>query len=398
LKAGGAVASEEDIQQSKVNKDAGVFMMDDSASLLPTVADRVSLDTARSWCNENNTKWLDMSFQPNLKALIDVQDKSTLPARYHDVEWVRAGEACSGAFLGDWDVTAESLGDPFFIATLPDDPNPAFTDAEASESGIYEVRVHFMGKEHVVIVDDFVPAIDGKPISACSKSGMMWPLIYEKACAKVAGSYQALSSLRHNEATADASISLDQPVALIQNSRRDAEIGNFTAPAVAAATLAGFGDDLSRFASYFSEQTYNPEPLEKEPVPLTLGAFKTTQFALRAPAKILKINADTTVHIECSYSQETSGQCQVTVCLFEMAHHPPPFDPQDPKWRMISGNTSQFGQKSVVIETRLEAQSGFPYLVVVGTPVNNGEGEPDLKLEILADNDTVEISDAIVAE
>merc|ERR1711959_187346 len=95
-----------------------------------------------------------------------------------------------------------------FIATLPDNPSSAFTDDTASDGGVYEVRVSFMGQQHIVMVDDFVPAIDGKPISACSKSGMMWPLIYEKACAKVAGSYQALSALRHNEA--DAKISLDK--------------------------------------------------------------------------------------------------------------------------------------------------------------------------------------------
>merc|ERR1712159_299256 len=124
---------------------------------------------------------------------------------------------------------------------------------------------------------------------------------------------------------------------------------------------------------------------------------------MRAPSKIVKINMDTTVRIECSYSPETSGSCQVAVCIVEMAHHGPPFNPQDSeKWRMIRGTLSQFGQTSVVIETRLEAQReidgklqpGFPYLVLVGTPVNKCETEPELSLEILADNDTVEVRDA----
>merc|ERR1711935_404940 len=95
-----------------------------------------------------------------------------------------------------------ALGDPFFLATLPDDPNSAFPhDATESEHGLYEVTVQWMGETKTVMVDDFVPAIDGKPISLESASGMMWPLIYEKACAKVAGSYQALAALRHAEKT-----------------------------------------------------------------------------------------------------------------------------------------------------------------------------------------------------
>merc|ERR1711865_305091 len=209
---------------------------------------------------EHNAKFLDSSFQPCLGSLVDVTDNSKLPGRYHDVEWVRAGEACKGNFSGAFDVTAGPLGDPFFIATLPDTPDSAFPhQMSESEFGLYEVTVQWMGETKTVLVDDFVPAIDGKPISAVSASGMMWPLIYEKACAKVAGSYQALSALRHGDSTLSQAMVSSLPDNMNASSRRQHEVNNFITPCLSAAMLGGFASNdqsLASFAEFFSQPEF----------------------------------------------------------------------------------------------------------------------------------------------
>eukprot|EP00658_Telonema_sp_P-2_P009203 TRINITY_DN13466_c0_g4_i2.p1 TRINITY_DN13466_c0_g4~~TRINITY_DN13466_c0_g4_i2.p1 ORF type:complete len:1781 (+),score=495.49 TRINITY_DN13466_c0_g4_i2:171-5513(+) len=383
LKAGGAVASEDDIRQSQENGDSTTLLTTEFVDE-PSVHDRASLENAREWCLANNAKFVDVNFRPTLKSLVDVPDSTRLPGRYHDVEWVRAGEACSGSFLGAFDVTAGPLGDPFFIATLPDDPASAFTEPEVSDHGVYEVNVKYMNQLHTVIVDDFVPAIDGKPISACSASGMMWPLIYEKACAKVAGSYQALSALRHGEAVVSPEMQISLPDTVSASSRRAHEIHRFVAPSISAAVANGYADDLGRFAEFFAGVEPPSHMLEGASRPMSLvGTFDRMEFSMRAPSKIVKVNVPTTVRIECSYSLEVSGRCTVAVCVAELTSQ---------KWKLVRGSVSTLGQTSVVIETGLEA-TGNRYLVFVGTPENQTEAEPELTLDILSDQ-PVEVLDA----
>lgn len=287
---------------------------------------------------------------------------------------MRAAEACKGNFLGAFDVTAGPLGDPFFIATLPTDPATAFSEPERSEYGLYEVHVNYMGQEHTVIVDDFVPAIDGRPISACSESQMMWPLIYEKACAKVAGSYQALSALRHNEITISSDLKIDLPA--------ESEVHNFVAPCLSAAALLGC--DIGDFAQEFKDPQYLEDCREgisswdSGSTTTTVGTFNSMQFHMCPPSKFVKVNVDTNVHIECNYSQETAGQHQVAVVVLEMT--------DKMTGRMIRGSVSDKGQTSVVVVASLEA-TGNRYLVYVGSTCDITDTMPELDLEILSDTE-----------
>jgi len=387
LRQGGAVASEEDVEVAKESGDPALHLMIGGPPNLPSIDDRSSYENATRWCCEHNAKFLDSSFKPCLGSLVDVTDNSKLPGRYHDVEWVRAGEACKGHFSGAFDVTVGPLGDPFFLATLPDDPNSAFPhDAKESEHGLYEVTVQWMGETKTVMVDDFVPAIDGKPISLESASGMMWPLIYEKACAKVAGSYQALAALRHAEKTIiDGHSSL--PDRMQASSRRQHEVNNFISPCLSAAMLGGFASNdqaLASFACEFGDSTKSESnqmlddllrPQSGSQPPSTIGNFDMMQFPIKSPAKVVKVTADTNIRAECSYSASAAGTCTVALCVVEIAND---------NWRLVKASVSTAGQTSVVVETTLEA-SGNRYLVFVGTPTNKTGIEHELHLVIDSD-------------
>merc|ERR1740130_468334 len=301
LTHGGADVSEEDVTVAKDAKDPALHLMIGGPSNLPSIDDRSSFENAHRWCSEHNAKFLDSSFQPCLGSLVDVTDNSKLPGRYHDVEWVRAGEACKGNFSGAFDVTAGPLGDPFFIATLPDTPDSAFPhQMSESEFGLYEVTVQWMGETKTVLVDDFVPAIEGKPISAFSESGMMWPLIYEKACAKVAGSYQALSALRHGEKTIVErhTQKTSMPDRMQASSRRQYEVEKFMSPCLSAAMLGGFASNdqaLASFASEFGDRSKvdRSKMLDGESRPMTtVGNFDMMQFPIKSPTKMVKVTSD----------------------------------------------------------------------------------------------------------
>jgi len=389
LTQGGAVASEEDVHVATQGGDAAVHLMTGGAPNLPTIDDRSSLENATRWCCNNHAKFLDPNFKPCLGSLVDGTDSSQLPGRYHDVEWVRASEACSGTFLGAFDVTAGPLGDPFFIATLPDDPSDSFSQDSVSDQGIYEVTVSFMGQTQKVLVDDFVPAIDGKPISAVSASGMMWPLIYEKACAKVAGSYQALSALRHGDTTLSQAMVSSLPDNMHASSRRQHEVNNFITPCLSAAMLGGFASNdqsLASFAEFFSQPEFGDTSnfMDGESRPMTtVGNFDMMQYPIRSPSRIVKVNGNTNVWVECSFSASTAGTCTVALCVVELAND---------KWRLVKGTVSTAGTTSVVIEAQLEA-NGNKYLVFVGTPTNKLDSDPELEVQIWGDLE-MEITEA----
>jgi len=390
LKQGGASASQSDIQASQDAGDTAVYLMTGTPDSSP-LEDCSSISSAMQWCASHpNTKFLDPNFAPCLGSLVtNIDNTNALPGRYHDVEWIRASDACSGRLLGSFDVEAGPLGDPFFIATLPDDPSAAFPgQSDVSANGVYEVLVQFMGEKHRVVVDDFVPAIDGKPVTVCSKSNNIWPLIYEKACAKVAGSYQALSALRHGE------LSLSQGGGLADNmhssTRRQHEVNNFLTPSLTVARLGGFASDeesLARFAEEFSRagDVDLSKMLKGQSRPMTtVGNFDMMQFAIRSPAKILALKTDTWIKAECTLSQATADTCTVSLCVAEIL--------STNKWRLVSGSVSTHGQTSVVVEVPLEA-NGSKFLVFVGVPSGTGREEPEIALEISFDEE-VKIQDA----
>merc|ERR1711918_158086 len=107
-------------------------------------------------------------------------------------------------------------------------------------------------------------------------------------------------------------------------------------------------------------------------------------YPIRSPSKIVKINTDTMVRAECTYSASTAGTCLVGLCIVELSNN---------VWRLIKGSVSSHGQTSVVVEAELAAR-GNQYLIFVGTPKNEAKGgEPELSLELLS-NFQIEVKDA----
>jgi hypothetical protein len=59
----------------------------------------------------------------------------------------------------------------------------------ANKTG-YAVNMFTLGVPSTIVVDDFMPFIDGKPMSAkVVDDGSLWPLVLEKALAKMRGNY-----------------------------------------------------------------------------------------------------------------------------------------------------------------------------------------------------------------
>lgn len=87
---------------------------------------------------------------------------------------------------------------------------------QVNDRGVYAVTFNFGGEKKVVIVDDYIPMththrkIDGKwqlgwhPVYAKSRvDGELWPMLAEKAWAKINGSYAAIGNGGQNSMVMD---------------------------------------------------------------------------------------------------------------------------------------------------------------------------------------------------
>jgi calpain-15 len=104
------------------------------------------------------------------------------------------------------DVSQGSLGDCYFLSALALSTRDALECAELiddsmEEAGIYGVTFNVDGRWTVVWVDCYFPCFTSnnvhgsrpKPIYAVSKAHKeIWPMVVEKAFAKLHGSYQAI--------------------------------------------------------------------------------------------------------------------------------------------------------------------------------------------------------------
>jgi len=122
-----------------------------------------------------------------------------------------------GADAGD--VKQGALGDCYFLGALSVVgcnqkqlmnifPSVGASDApqDYNEEGVYAVRLWRGGAWRIVVVDDWIPVgASGQPVFAQLPSGSceFWPLIAEKAYAKLNGSYEAIEGGHENIALQD---------------------------------------------------------------------------------------------------------------------------------------------------------------------------------------------------
>jgi hypothetical protein len=265
------------------------------------------------------------------------------------------------------------MGDPFFVATLPDNPESAFGDVAKVSEGVYEVN---LGGETVVI-DDFVPAVDGEPQFTKSADGLMWPLLYEKAMAKKAGCYDALSTIRRGGMAPNTpSIeSLKLPADATPSARRAYAIKEFLSSSLSAAALSGHERVLDEFSTFFKD---TPKPAQfldgLARAMSSVGSYEKYSFPLRTPALSVKVNSDTMLHVEASRADALDGKMVVCVCEVGPA-----------SWKMLRGKVAQPDEQTVDLDVFLPATANN-FIVFVGTPVSQA-AVADIALNVSSDKE-----------
>ena len=150
-------------------------------------------------------KWTDPNFPPNFNSLFDVKLDKGDPSRFEKIEWIRASELFEDPklFVGGidpCDVTPGILNDLYFLSCLSNMAERKqytiehiFTSHEINKAGIYMLLFFVNGVRTPIIVDDYIPCIDGKPCFASSEDeNEIWCILLEKAWAKLYGSYRRM--------------------------------------------------------------------------------------------------------------------------------------------------------------------------------------------------------------
>jgi len=137
--------------------------------------------------------YFDASFGPSTTSLASSSEK--LPAAFREIQWLRPAEItwAEGPGLNDG-TSVGAVGHAWFPATVGLAGREGYADNLVGEGG-GAFCVKCVGadmEEHKVVVDDFIPCIDGRPaFTNCTEEDFK-ALIIEKAYAKLFGSYEAL--------------------------------------------------------------------------------------------------------------------------------------------------------------------------------------------------------------
>ncbi|CAH1781191.1 unnamed protein product [Owenia fusiformis] len=175
--------------------------------------------------------YIDNQFPPD--------DKSLGPSggKGGHVEWKRPKDIVTDPklFVGgteSGDVTQGSLGNCWFVAScsclaqekevwqkvIPDHKDQEW-DAEHPEKycGIFHFNFWRYGEWIDVVIDDFLPTVNGKLVYVHSKSkNEFWSALLEKAYAKLFGSYEALDGGELSEALEDFTGGVSWPINMVE--------------------------------------------------------------------------------------------------------------------------------------------------------------------------------------
>lgn len=166
----------------------------------------------RDHCLAKGELWTDPEFGPNDIALWEGEPK------IQGIEWKRPRDINPEAKMfvdgvSAKDVDQGRLGNCWFVASvacIAQDPLllqkviPDGQDYGDQDSGVFLFKFWRFGEWIEVIVDDWLPTIDGTLIYMHSKEGNeFWSALLEKAYAKLAGSYEALSGGNTGDALID---------------------------------------------------------------------------------------------------------------------------------------------------------------------------------------------------
>jgi len=202
-------------------------------------------------CRSQNKTFVDSDFRPNVRALIGKYGgkglKSARKLATRVTQWLRPSQmrssttgyvpresewVCSGivfffllsysrthltsttqsVFRGDpkaSDVSQGELGDCWFLSSLavlsayPELVKRLLVTTARSQCGVYCVRLCVGGQWKLFFVDDYFPCdSNGFPVFLQPQRQTLWPLLIEKAFAKMHGAYAAIDGGRTEEALA----------------------------------------------------------------------------------------------------------------------------------------------------------------------------------------------------
>ena len=145
--------------------------------------------------NENSLQGTN----PNIKDLFESQKKEL---DLSEIEWKRANEICPEPHLFEGElntknITLGKVGSSYFfsaISAIADYPgliSKIFITKDYNPDGFYSLILFIDGEYQIVFIDDYFPCLKGTNIPYFSKSNNfeLWPLLCEKAWAKINGSY-----------------------------------------------------------------------------------------------------------------------------------------------------------------------------------------------------------------
>lgn len=152
---------------------------------------------------------MDQDFPNSEASLAHDWSKLSNAKEWKQFKWIRiselSGTPSKKVFLegiSPADVNQGRLGNCYFLSALavlaehPSRIQNLFLEGsrEISTTGAYGMRLCLNGVWTEVIVDDFVPCLNGRPAFAQPAQGAeFWVLLLEKAWAKVNGSYQNIN-------------------------------------------------------------------------------------------------------------------------------------------------------------------------------------------------------------
>ena len=175
-------------------------------------------DSIRFNCNKNSTAFRDPEFPQELSSILGFYENTPRARGRPNIltkNWQRPGKIFDGGKYFMYDKTIEpsdiiqgELGDCYFLSALAslaqnnERIKRLIRFRRTTETGVYCFSFCINGIWENIVVDDKIPCLPdhNKPVFCQSKTSEVWPILMEKAWAKIHGGYLNVESGRLEEA------------------------------------------------------------------------------------------------------------------------------------------------------------------------------------------------------